>query len=233
MKRQLLATTTLTAVFVTWFMSYTPANAADLFVPAPETVYTPEPVSAFDWSGAYIGIHGGYSWGKGKSDPNFSENGPIGLSNLNGLLVGLNAGFNKQFSNNVVLGAEGDISYTDLDDKTHLYLAPDSYLLKFKSDWQASIRARAGYALDNTLLYVTGGVAFAGGKLTFAGSSDRNTHVGWTIGGGIEHAFTPNWFGRIEGRYTEFDKKTYDNAFGKIKHDFHQTSILFGIGYKF
>ena len=29
-----------------------------------------------------------------------------------------------------------------------------------RSDWQASVRGRVGYAMDRTLFYVTGGVAF-------------------------------------------------------------------------
>ena len=43
--------------------------------------------------------------------------------------------------------------------------------LSFKNDWKASIRARAGNAACNWLLYVTGGAAFAGAKSTLNGTA--------------------------------------------------------------
>jgi len=56
-----------------------------------------------------------------------------------------------------VLGLEGDIDYTSLS-KSRRFAGPTfTESDKFKSDWQGSIRARAGYAFDRFLPYVTGG----------------------------------------------------------------------------
>lgn len=101
---------------------------------------------------------------------------------------------------------------------------------------------RAGYAVDTWLFYATGGVAFAHAKFSLAYTwgettvSDKNTHVGWTVGAGIEKAFTPNLIGRLEARYTDFGKKTFDpfNSGGiAIRSDWHQASVTVGLSYKF
>lgn len=230
MKKKLLTSTALSALFAAWMASGQTAFAADLVVIQPEYVPAPELVDIFDWTGPYIGIHGGYSWGKGRSDPEYSENGPV---NLSGLLIGIHAGLNRQFSNGFVLGLEGDVSYTDYSGSNHLVLAPQVFDLRFRSEWQGSARVRAGYAMDNTLLYATAGLAVAGGKLSIGDFSDRKTHIGWTAGVGIEHAFTPNWLGRIEVRYSDFSKQTYNTPIGDIKHGFNQTTATVGISYKF
>jgi outer membrane immunogenic protein len=41
-------------------------------------------------------------------------------------------------------------------------------------------------------------------------ASDTRTHFGFVVGGGIEHAFTPNFHGRLEYLYGSFNDKTYD-----------------------
>ena len=81
-------------------------------------------------------------------------------------------------------------------------------------DWYAMITGRLGYAWDRTMIYVKGGAAFlptsasvidtcatiaagCGNWLIATGFSDTTTT--WTIGGGIEWAFAPNW--SIKGEY--------------------------------
>ena len=64
------------------------------------------------------------------------------------------------------------------------------------------------------MLYTTGGVAW--GKFdatavnTPAGTSETwsDTLTGWTVGAGVEWALWQNWTGRVEYRYTSFDKFT-------------------------
>ncbi|MDQ0392008.1 outer membrane protein [Labrys monachus] len=212
-----------------------PASAADL---APQAVEPAAPVVLpFDWSGPYIGLHAGYGWGREHDDQSslFSENGPpADHFNMNGFIGGAHAGYNFQF-NQFVVGAEGDIDYSALKGD-HFYsydLGTVTGSLKLKSDWQGSARLRAGYAIDNLLLYVTGGVAFADAKLSTAGESSSNTHVGWTAGGGIEYAFTQNWIGRIEVRYSDFEKKSFQTLDGPVKAGWNQTTATAGISYKF
>ena len=75
-------------------------------------------------------------------------------------------------------------------------------------NYLATLRARAGWAADNTLLYVTGG--FAAAEMEFGGlvgpwpyvnDSDTQWTYGWTIGGGIEYAVTENFSVGLEYLY--------------------------------
>ena len=219
-------------------------HAADLAPQAVEPVapaYTP-----YDWSGPYIGVHAGYGWGR--EDDNQSRlftNIPARVAadkfDMNGFVGGAHAGYNYQIDQ-FVIGGEADIDYADLKG-SHPY----SYLggfatgrLQMKSEWQGSVRLRAGYAIDNLLLYATGGIAFANGKLSDRGrlfgpyaSSDTNTHIGWTVGLGAEYAFTQNWIGRAEVRYSDFQKKGYETANGRVKAGWNQTTATVGVSYKF
>ena len=36
-----------------------------------------------------------------------------------------------------------------------------------------------------------------------------STRAGYTVGGGIEYAFTYNWTARLEGLYFDMDKQSY------------------------
>jgi len=95
MKYFLLGTVGLVAVGIA-----APASAADL--PAKPITKAPPPVVApiYDWSGFYIGGHGGGAWG----DRRWDETGPIGLfgfsaplhgnTNASGALAGGQVGYN-------------------------------------------------------------------------------------------------------------------------------------------
>jgi outer membrane immunogenic protein len=105
------------------------AVAADIPVePLPPPMIAPTPI-AFNWSGFYIGAHGGWGWGGGAFDDGFVVGGQLGV--------------NWQF-NSFVLGAEGDGSFVDWGGGT---------------DAVGTGRLRAGLAFDRFLVYGTGGVA--------------------------------------------------------------------------
>ncbi len=94
-------------------------------------------------------------------------------------------------------------------------------------DWQASARAKIGYARGPVMLYLTGGAAWANVRMwatdkavvdfvpfdggpNFNGrsennSNDEDTVCGWTAGGGAEWAFTKIASIAMEYRHTEFD----------------------------
>lgn len=223
------------------------AYAADMVVE--ETVPVVEPLL---WSGAYIGLHAGYAWGR--ENDNQSEQfsscygsvncNPADRFDLDGFIGGAHAGYNWQ-TGQWVFGIEGDIDYADISGGSDFSYQGGNVAgdLSFESDWQASLRLRAGYAMDTWLFYATGGAAFGHGELHASGTSfrtefsesDDNTHTGWTVGGGVEKAFTPNWIGRFEVRYTDFGKESYDLGLAgdDIEVDWDQTTVNVGLSYKF
>jgi outer membrane immunogenic protein len=124
------------------------------------------------------------------------------------------------------VGAEADIETTSLRGTLSDTYGGVSASAEAKVNWQGSLRARAGVSLTNSsLLYVTGGLAFAqvddNYKLTFAPGNTwgftpksyaenfSDIRWGYTIGGGMEQAITSLITTRIEYRFTDFG--TYKN----------------------
>lgn len=215
---------------------------------------TPVDLNLFDWSGAYVGGHLGYVTGQQSDNlPSLPEGGKTPLpqtpvdDNSGAALGGLHAGHNWQ-SGSFVYGLEADVDFTGLKrgKNFHTYYGNTTYSgsLFMESDWQASLRARAGYAVDSWLIYGTGGIAFARSEVSAVGNpnaaqyplvSETNTHIGWTAGAGIEKALSANWIGRVEARYADFGSETYDlGAFGQeVESRWTQTSVNVGLSYKF
>jgi outer membrane immunogenic protein len=120
--------------------------------------------------------------------------------------------------------------------------------------WLATVRGRAGLAVDATLVYFTGGVAFGHVKnsiaaLNFDGStsgsfSESKTRTGWTAGFGVEHIFSRHWTARAEFRYVDLGRSggigcttgtsTFCSDFN-YRSDFSNTLMmgLVGLNYKF
>lgn len=211
------------------------AAAADAIVYEP----APEFIPGFTWTGAYIGVQGGYGWTELSDDGDtlFEDNLPDGGDSvdLDGGFVGVYAGYNYQLNNNVVLGIEGDINKAWMDESVDSF---GGELGEFEVDWFGSVRGRIGYAWDRTLLFATGGVAFAHvdyNLVEFEVDDDEN-FVGWTVGVGVEHAFTDNLLARAEYRYYDFGSETIGNpdfpsGVGDVELDMQTVSV--GLAYKF
>jgi outer membrane immunogenic protein len=202
------------------------ASAADLAVtPAPAPI-------APSWSGFYIGVHAGAAWEELSSgsinDPNgFLASGSLNGGSALGALGGLQAGYNWQFAPAWVAGVEGDFSWTSLSDQRGgaPALGPNgtpagpgsSVTLNANTQWLASARAKLGFTgwFNNTMLYVTGGGAWANIEynatfittppLNLANPSQTTTKSGWVVGGGAEWMATPNILLRAEYLYYGID----------------------------
>lgn len=169
------------------------------------------------FSGFYIGAHAGY--GSAEYAGVYSGGRATSAQSLDnaGYLVGGHAGYNWKSPQNFVAGVEADISVAPWD--AAKALEPDSldYLGAHLSGI-ASLRGRLGYAFDRTLLYATGGVAFASSTGSFDSSMEFNNHksaeivVGPVAGAGIEWMATPNIALRAEGLYYWFDQKQSNNT---------------------
>lgn len=197
--------------------------AADLPPPPP-----PPPMRAatFDWSGAYIGA----LVGVGSIDNKYVPiGGPDPELSGSGLIAGGMIGYNYQMGN-YVLGVEGDGMFTNIKPRNTL----DGVDQKIGSLY--TLRTRFGYAQDNTLLYVTGGIGFLRSKLHILPADETltKTHIGVVAGGGIEHGFSPNLIARAEYLYGTFQKKYYRYTPGTVYmgiDDLHMFRA--GLAYKF
>ena len=182
------------------------ALAADLDVPPPMDL---RPAN-FDWSGPYIGIFGAAVAVDGTFDGVCSCGGAYtdlehsGIGYAGGIL----GGWNYQIDS-FVMGIEGDWAFGgEVASNDDPLVLTD---LSFNNI--ATLRARAGFALDNTLLYVTGGLADVDmefGAVITNNVNDSTWAYGWTVGGGLEHAFTPNFSGRIEYLYVGMDDTDFN-----------------------
>lgn len=194
------------------------AMAADIpqggYEAPPTTAYSP--ASAFSWSGPYLGLQGGYNWG------NADVSG--GSFNTDGWLGGIYGGYNYQVAPNWVLGLEGDVNANGSDGSNGV--------LKVENPWDASLRLRAGYAVDRFLVYGTGGLAFGEVKAKDASYSDSATRTGWTLGGGVEAAVTDHVTTRVEYRYTDLGKDSYDLT-TPTDIDSSGSRLTVGLGFKF
>ncbi len=223
---------------VTLLATTTAAGAADLAMAYPvKAVAVVAPV--FSWTGFYLGANAGY--GGGSFDISWPAVGryPSGYANDNasGFFAGGQIGYNYQFANNVVIGIETDLQWSDVGTSRQVSMTglPASYQnVQNTVDYFGTVRARMGYAFGTFLPYATGGLAY--GKVSRSVTAvdgyvanTNDTPVGWTLGAGAEYAFTPNWTLKTEYLYVDlgsatFSDRSLNTAFNTLKA---------GVNYKF
>ena len=238
MKRILLTTVSLG---VLGFAA--PALAADLpmYAKAPAVA-----APAYDWSGFYVGVFGGYGYGNHNLN---NALGPAGFANFTanyssqGGLGGIESGYNVQ-TGNIVLGVEGDFAWFDIKGNDNFALGSnDATDLR----WGGTVRARGGIAVDRLLLFFTGGWAY--GDLRHTNTDPAlgvdqfdNHRSGLTAGAGIAYAITNNLIGKFEYRYYDFGTysrgavgSTGVTANGQLPYNVANTYsvVTLGLDYKF
>jgi opacity protein-like surface antigen len=200
------------------------AQAADLIVDAPGVV---EADSAVDWSGLYVGGSLGGAFATLSYDsPDAPETNYS--ADAEGLLAGVQIGYNWQMDG-MVLGLQTDIAY--LGGETD---EGDSF------EWLGSTTARLGFTVDNLLLYGKAGIAYGSGhlKTDYFGTphEETNTHVGWTVGAGLEVALSDGFSAFVEYDYVDLGESNYFpnlfNAAG-VNTDINAHIIKVGLNYQF
>jgi outer membrane immunogenic protein len=194
------------------------AAAADIAVKAPAPV-----VLISTWAGWYIGVHGGAA----RHDFSIIANdeGSSVTGSVTGGVVGGQIGYNWQ-QRYFVYGLEADASWADLSrtltsGETTLSTPPSPFttVTRTKVDWLSSFRGRAGLALEDTYLFVTGGLALGhvfngwgnGYSIPFntcCEASSSKTRVGFVGGFGVEHKVTEHVTIRAEGLYYDLGRDT-------------------------
>jgi outer membrane immunogenic protein len=235
MKKLLLSATALVALTGMVSAADLPSRRA----PAPMVAAVP----MFTWTGFYVGAQVGYAWGEYEarfSDVDLGEFG--GDLDADGFIGGAHAGFNFQ-TGSLVFGVEGDIEATGFEAEHHydnLFELGDRAGHKVQVDFQGSIRGRIGFAFDRALIYATGGLAFANfnhefsyrDSLGFSTYDTDHTEWGYTLGAGVEYAFTNHLTARVEYRYTNFEEGvSFDGTSADV--DLDQHAIRAGVSFKF
>lgn len=150
----------------------------------------------FNWSGMYIGVNatGGQIEGSGNNYYGLVESTDWGGGA--GATIG-----NNWMHGAFVFGLVGDIDWTGFETDSG-----DTYGTIYRSaaewDWVATIRGRAGVAVDNTVIFVTGGVAVVDTDYRYcynadcsASSNDAtegDVETGIALGAGTEVSVGPN-----------------------------------------
>jgi outer membrane immunogenic protein len=213
------------------------ASAADLGRP----VYKAPPpmvVAAYNWSGFYVGVHAGYGWGEVGS----STFG--GSSDIDGWLAGGQLGWNWQAAGSPwVFGVEVDSSWSNIEASATATAGGIVATAFSEIDYMGTARLRFGYAWDRVLWYVTGGLAWANNEIgasvagfgVAAGASSSNTHMGWTIGTGLEWALADNWSAKLEYLYADLGAEPYFGGVGAggFDADLQVHTVKLGLNYRF
>ncbi len=182
------------------------ALAADVDVmPPPPPVEELRPAT-YDWTGAYAGVMVGASC----EDGEFSTTVKF-LNAGCGFKGGGLVGYNLQMDS-IVWGIEAGLESTGTLTHNRQPLADFKHSLPLIG----RLNARVGYAMDDTLLFVTAGGAFANGLLidnvSTTATKLKAKHMGWSLGAGIEHAMTDQFRIRMDYLYTKFDDAKYKAA---------------------
>jgi outer membrane immunogenic protein len=163
--------------------------------------------------------------------------GGFGNGNDAGFTGGVQAGYNMQFGS-IVAGIEADINYLDRGNRnggvvTGVFTpvgggATTTTVYTFNrgssNNWFGTARGRLGIAFDRFLPYITGGFAFGGknggmsgtyvatggapGTGILVGSNNGGSSTGWTLGGGVEYAFSNNMSFKAEYLHVSLGNKT-------------------------
>lgn len=208
------------------------AEAADMYRKAPPATPIESPVSVYNWTGFYAGANLGGEFLRDRATVGATR----GSLNSSSLFGGVQAGYNFQ-TGPWVFGVEGDIGYGH-PSKTGVFGAN---IAKTEQGMNGTLRARAGYAIDRTLVYATGGLAVANFSTTVsngvAAQKSSTTRAGYAVGAGIEHAMTNNI--SVKGEYLYEGFGTQSNNFAGLapavatRQSLSDHIVRVGVNYKF
>jgi outer membrane immunogenic protein len=248
---------TLAASLTAAAMATGSAMAADLPRKSGPVGPAIQPIPVFSWTGFYAGLSGGYAFETGKSSltgsPALLATGltPGAAKTLgDGFMIGGTVGYNQQFGM-FVAGLEADLSYLDLGKTVSSTAGGLTTTFTQNANYLGTVRGRLGVAFDRLLVYATGGLAFGDQDATttlgglgaaWAGSKD-SVRFGYTLGAGLEYAFTNNWSAKVEYLYYDLGKVNYQSpqiagaaipgVFGDTRAESKGNLVRAGLNYRF
>jgi outer membrane immunogenic protein len=186
------------------------AQAADIYGRAPYTVQ--QPLNAYSWAGPYVGGNIGYATG----DITNSTANPSGVAG------GIQGGYNWHFGQWMV-GLEGDIQASGAGDTFAAW--------KFSNPWFGTLRGRGGFAMNNILIYGTGGLAFGNVRAEVLNLTENHSAAGWTLGAGAEIGITQNWSAKAEYLYVNLNNSQF--ALTGLPNGYQFSVVRLGVNYRF
>jgi outer membrane immunogenic protein len=186
------------------------AQAADIYGRAPYTVQ--QPLNAYSWAGPYVGGNIGYATG----DITNSTANPSGVAG------GIQGGYNWHFGQWMV-GLEGDIQASGASDTFAAW--------KFSNPWFGTLRGRGGFAMNNILIYGTGGLAFGNVRAEVLNLTENHSAAGWTLGAGAEIGITQNWSAKAEYLYVNLNNSQF--ALTGLPNGYQFSVVRLGVNYRF
>jgi outer membrane immunogenic protein len=187
-------------------------QAADLPYGSRGPYTVAQPLNMYSWAGPYLGGNIGWNWGSVDSNP----------TKPSGFVGGAQAGYNWQ-TGPWVFGIEGDLQGNGASDT----FAP----WKFSNPWFGTVRGRAGYAINNILLYGTAGLAFGELSGQTFGLSENHTNLGWTVGLGAEVGLAQNWSAKVEYLYVDLNDSNF--TITGAQNGYHFGLLRAGVNYHF
>jgi outer membrane immunogenic protein len=206
-----------------------PAVIPDVFAPPPAF----PAVKLYDWTGAYVGINAGGSFGRmpWTSTPDATN----GASSGSGALIGGTLGYNLQTREPLVLGVETDLAWSSVRGTVSpLSCAPNC---EINEPWLATARLRFGYAFDTIMPYATVGFAIARLTADMAGrpfGTEGVNNLGWTAGAGVEFVILGPWRAKVEYLYADLNGFSCNVACGggPISINVHESIVRAGLNYR-
>ncbi len=211
------------------------AYAADMAIKAPAP--PPAPIPYTNWQGFYVG--GLVGVGRSNMQVNTYGNGTITKTDSvcgsygtpqcaddsTKAIAGVEVGYDWQ-SRNFVYGVAADWTWTGLKRNRSFASGASVWTHNSKIDWLASFRGRMGLAVDDTLVYITGGLALGKvkvfGQFADAGGIEHGpmniskTQAGWVAGLGVEHKFNQNWSFKAEYLYYDLGRVTVTGTGARV-----------------
>jgi opacity protein-like surface antigen len=200
----------------------------------------PAPLTAYNWSGLYIGAYLGADWGF--TNWTFTDDGETTNPRFAGLFGGGEVGYNYQVGK-WVFGIEGDGGWTNARGARP---CPTGFFdsCEITTNWLSTATARVGYAYwDRLLVYAKGGAAIAqeqaAGRcnvptimgVVCSSSDDTKTRAGWTVGWGSEFGLTQNVSVKSEISYFDLGSDRFNIA--GIPTDIQRNGFISTVGLHF
>ncbi len=174
-----------------------------------------------NWSGLYTGVAIGMGQLNATTDIQelCSYDGydcPKQEMNAHGTAVSLYTGFMMPAGSMFAWGVEGDVNWLGArGEESHTYVDSGyDATTQNKLEFLSTLRLRAGITADNTLIYLTGGLAVgivnnSWSYVNYDSKFSRNvTRIGWVVGTGVEHYLTDRVALRLEGLYGDLGKNS-------------------------